>query len=96
MQPSFNLADGRGADGQGSLEDLRKGEQGIIDRLELPEEVALRLMELGFLPGSRVTAAASAPGGDPRVFRVDGSEIALRRETAARLLLRPAASASGD
>jgi Fe2+ transport system protein FeoA len=30
----------------------------------------------------------AAPGGDPRVFRVDGSEIALRRETAARLHLR--------
>jgi ferrous iron transport protein A len=32
-----------------------------------------------------VTAGLSAPGGDPRVFQVDGSEIALRRETAKRL-----------
>jgi Fe2+ transport system protein A len=45
-------------------------------------------MELGFLPGSIVTAARSAPGGDPRVFRVDGSEIALRKETAANLILK--------
>ena len=30
----------------------------------------------------------SAPGGDPRVFRVDGSEVALRRDTARRLILR--------
>ena len=71
-----------------SLKDLVKGEQGILDRLELPEDMARRLMELGFLPGSRVTAAHAAPGGDPKVFRVDGSEIALRRETAARLYLR--------
>jgi ferrous iron transport protein A len=56
--------------------------------LELPEEDARRLMELGFLPGHSVTPALSAPGGDPRVFRVDGSEIALRRETAARVLVR--------
>ena len=51
-------------------------------------------MELGFLPGSTVTAARSAPGGDPLVFRVDGAEIALRRETAAFLRLRPAKEAS--
>jgi Fe2+ transport system protein FeoA len=71
-----------------SLEDLRPGEEGVIERLDLPKDVARRLMELGFLPGQRVIRAMAAPGGDPRVFRVDGSEIALRRETAARLHLR--------
>jgi Fe2+ transport system protein FeoA len=71
-----------------SLKDLAKGEHGILDRLELPEDMARRLMELGFLPGSRIMAAHAAPGGDPKVFRVDGSEIALRSETAARLYLR--------
>ena len=71
-----------------TLAELRKGEQGILDRIDLPNDVAQRLMELGFLPGAQVTRALSAPGGDPRVFRVDGSEVALRRETAAKLLLR--------
>jgi ferrous iron transport protein A len=71
-----------------SLSELRRGEDGILDRLELPDDQALRLMELGFLPGARVVAAHSAPGGDPRVYRVDGSEFALRRETAALLKLR--------
>jgi ferrous iron transport protein A len=71
-----------------ALGDLHEGEHGILERLDLPRDVAKRLMELGFLPGSRITAARSAPGGDPRVFRVDGSEIALRRETAMHLKLR--------
>jgi ferrous iron transport protein A len=71
-----------------SLGELRPGEQGVLDRLDLPADVSRRLMELGFVPGSPVVAALSAPGGDPRVFRVDGAEIALRRETAERLLLR--------
>lgn len=71
-----------------SLRELREGERGILDRLDLPDDVARRLMELGFLPGSRVTAASSAPSGDPRVYRVDGSEVALRRETARHLFLR--------
>ena len=70
------------------LSELQEGEQGILDRIDLPETVSQRLMELGFLPGSPVTAARCAPGGDPRVFRVDGTEIALRRETALHLFLR--------
>jgi len=67
------------------LFDLRLGEQGMLQQIDLPEEEARRLMELGFLPGSHVTAAHGAPGGDPRIFQVDGSEIALRRETATQL-----------
>jgi ferrous iron transport protein A len=73
---------------QHSLLHLRKGDVAILDRLELPADDARRLMELGFLPGTPVTAGQSAPGGDPRVFRVDGSEIALRRSTAAQLIIR--------
>ena len=76
-----------------SLVDLRPGEQGVLDRLELPDDVSRRLMELGFVPGSPIIAAMSAPGGDPRVFRVDGSEIALRRETAACLTIRAGSAA---
>jgi ferrous iron transport protein A len=81
MQLSFKSA-------RHTLMELRPGEQGVLDRLDLPDEISRRLMELGFLPGSAVVAALSAPGGDPRVFRVDGAEIALRSETAACLILR--------
>lgn len=70
------------------LAELQAGDKAILDRLDLPEEIANRLMELGFLPGSTITATGSAPGGDPRVFRVDGAEIALRLETAAHLHIR--------
>src|ERR1700729_3975035 len=72
-----------------TLAQLREGESGVLDRLELPDDVARRLMELGFLPGHIIVPARSAPGGEPRVYRVDGSEVALRRETASRLILRP-------
>ena len=67
---------------------LMKGETGILDHIDLPEDDARRLMEMGFLPGHTVTRAGSAPGGDPRVFQVDGSEVALRRETARHLFLK--------
>jgi ferrous iron transport protein A len=71
-----------------NLTELKRGESGVLDRLDLPEDDARRLMEMGFLPGHAITPAHSAPGGDPRVFQVDGSEVALRRETAVKLILR--------
>jgi Fe2+ transport system protein FeoA len=71
-----------------SLVDLRQGDAAILDGIDLPSADARRLMELGFLPGTQITAGRSAPGGDPRVFQVDGSEIALRRETAKHLTVR--------
>jgi ferrous iron transport protein A len=71
-----------------TLHDLRRGEAGVVDQIDLPSDDARRLMELGFLPGARVTAGLSAPGGDPKVFQVDGSEIALRSETARRMKIR--------
>ena len=71
-----------------SLMDLRQGDAAILDGIDLPSDDARRLMELGFLPGTQITAGRSAPGGDPQVFQVDGSEIALRRETARRMTVR--------
>lgn len=71
-----------------TLVDLRRGDSATLDCIDLTGEDARRLMELGFLPGTEITAGRSAPGGDPRVFQVDGSEIALRRETARLLKIR--------
>ena len=81
--PAPNCASAR------TLAQLAEGEAGVLDRLDLPDDIARRLMELGFLPGHSIVPARSAPGGNPRVYRVDGSEVALRRETASRLILRP-------
>jgi ferrous iron transport protein A len=72
-----------------TLAELGRGEASTVLGIELPSDLANRLMELGFLPGSPVMAAFSAPGGDPRVFRVEGAEIALRRETALHILIAP-------
>lgn len=86
MQLSFKAASRRRQ--TATLADLPSGSDAVIDRLDLPEDLAGRLMELGFIPGHPVTVAGDAPGGDPRIFRVEGAEIALRRETARHILIR--------
>jgi Fe2+ transport system protein FeoA len=87
-EPTAVVRTSRGASRRKTLLDLERGRRGILDRLDLPDDIAQRLMELGFVPGHVIVPGMSAPGGDPRVFQVDGSEVALRRETAARLWLR--------
>jgi Fe2+ transport system protein FeoA len=71
-----------------TLADLVENGEAVVERIELAADLAERLMELGFVPGHHVAVGRSAPGGDPRVFRVDGGEIALRRETSSCIFVR--------
>jgi Fe2+ transport system protein FeoA len=63
-----------------ALADLQVGEHAIVRELELDQPVAEHLMNLGFVPGLEVSVERSGPGGDPRVYRVEGTEVAMRRE----------------
>ena len=63
-----------------ALADLQVGEHAIVRELELDHPVAEHLMNLGFVPGLEVSVERSGPGGDPRVYRVEGTEVAMRRE----------------
>jgi len=80
------------------LSDLRPGERARVRDLRLPRSIADHLFRLGLLPGAEVTLSGSGPGGDPKVFRVDGCDVALRRETARHILITPVrfGCASGD
>jgi ferrous iron transport protein A len=74
-----------------TLADLPAGARGTLAELRLPEDDAARLMALGFIPGTQIVMRRAAPGGDPVVYQVDGTEIAIRRETARRLILQESA-----
>lgn len=66
------------------LSQLLPGQAGEVvqlsPRIRGPER--RRLMDLGFLPGTLISADMSAPGGQPVAYRVRGALIALRREQA--------------
>ena len=71
------------------LADLAPGQAGVIDSLALPPSAAEPLMDLGLVAGSEVLAVRRAPGGDPVIYRVDGADIALRRETTRHISIVP-------
>jgi len=58
-----------------------------------------RLLDLGFTPGTRVQPVLATFVGDPRAYRVRGTTIALRRDQASAIVVRPVddvASAHAD
>lgn len=75
------------------LSNLAVGESAVLVSLDLPESVQNHLMHMGFVPDAHVVALRRAPAGDPTVYGIDGMEIALRRETAAAIRVRPVEAA---
>lgn len=58
-------------------------------RIDLPDDQVEPLLERGVLPGCRLCPIRLSPFGDP-IVSVDGSLLALRRETAGCLCVRRA------
>ena len=71
-----------------ALSDAKVGDAGVLESINLPDEVSNYLAHLGFLPGTSVEVLRRAPAGDPTVYRIDGVEVGLRNETARHILLR--------
>jgi Fe2+ transport system protein FeoA len=71
-----------------ALSDAKVGNTGIVESIDLAEEVSNYLAHLGFLPGTHVEVLRRAPAGDPTVYRIDGVEVALRGETARHIFLK--------
>ncbi|MEO6956038.1 MAG: FeoA family protein [Antricoccus sp.] len=76
-----------------TLADLKTGSVGrILDvRDDTDPATARRLVDLGFFPGAEVMMVRRAPMADPVIYRVAGSEVALRRRQARciRVLAQP-------
>ena len=47
-----------------------------------------RFVEMGFVPGTRITAMRKAPLGDPVEYAVMGSRVAIRRGDANLVIVR--------
>ena len=67
----------------------------MVDELLFDSDDTVRLMELGFIPGAAVSCQRRVPFGDLAVYQLDGAQIALRRETAKRIRVRPLTAGGG-
>jgi Fe2+ transport system protein FeoA len=70
-----------------SLNTLPYGVAARVVSVEGEGGVALRLMEMGVVPGTPVRVIKAAPLGDPLEVRVHGYHLALRRSEAETILV---------
>ncbi len=61
-----------------SLADLKLGQKGVIVSL-ITNNIPLKLLEMGCLPGNEVTLLHTAPFKCPMYLNVNGSHLAIRR-----------------
>jgi ferrous iron transport protein A len=67
-----------------TIASLHIGQRAIIQEFSI-DIVPLKLLEMGCLPGNEVSLVQTAPFQDPLYLNVNGSHLAIRKETAAQI-----------
>ena len=69
---------------QTTIAQLKKGQKAVIKSFDI-DNIPLKLIEMGCLPGNVVELIQIAPFGDPLFLSVNESHLAIRLETAAAI-----------
>jgi ferrous iron transport protein A len=70
------------------LSELKMGESGVIHSFE-NDEIFLKLMEMGCIPGEFIRVEQIAPLGDPISISVAGYQLSLRMNEADSIFISP-------
>lgn len=73
------------------LSEIKPGVKVVIREVE-NDELLLKLMEMGFIPGETITIELVAPLGDPISVSVAGYNLSLRLSEAKNILVEQPAS----
>ena len=71
---------------QTTIDFLKIGDKATIMDFDI-DTIPLKLLEMGCLPGNIVELLQIAPLGDPLYLDVNGSHLAIRIETARRIVV---------
>ncbi len=69
-----------------TLADLKRGESGYIKEIR-ESLITHKLLDMGCLPGEKITVRFHAPLGDPMCVRISGYDLVLRMEEAGTIEL---------
>lgn len=70
---------------KGTLAELPVGASATVGRVLGERRLAVRLMELGLVPGTSVRVERKAPLGDPVELSIRGYGLSIRRADAERI-----------
>lgn len=68
------------------LSDLKPGQEGVIREFN-SNEILLKLMEMGCVPGEKILMEQVAPLGDPISVNVAGYHLSLRLNEADQIMV---------
>ncbi|MFM8431239.1 MAG: ferrous iron transport protein A [Bacteroidota bacterium] len=63
------------------LSSLKKGQKAVVDHFT-DDEISLKLLEMGCVPGEEIEMLRIAPMGDPVAIRIAGYMLSLRKDEA--------------
>lgn len=69
------------------LSALPVGAVGRIAAINLQGFTKRRLLDLGFIPGTKIAVLRRSPAGDPTAYHIRGATIALRADEANNILI---------
>ena len=73
-----------------TMDRLPEGQSGRVASVDADPHMRRRLLDLGLVPGARVTCQGRSPAGDPAAYRLWGGGVWRRAPDAARGgLVRP-------
>jgi ferrous iron transport protein A len=70
------------------LSEVAPGRSATVVEIADPSPAGRRLLDLGFLPGTRIEVVRRAPLGDPTSFSLRGTVFCLRRSQSAQIRVR--------
>ncbi len=73
---------------QMGLDALRPGAEAVVEQMNVSKALSGRLMDFGFVPGTRVRCCYRSPGGQVTAISCRGSVIALRTRDLKHILVR--------
>lgn len=71
-----------------TLKQLKPGDKGFVERIDIEGVMRRRLLDLGFIKGAVVTCIRHSPLGDPIAFEVSSTVIALRESESKNIFIR--------
>lgn len=71
------------------LNDLKIGDEAIIDKLNANSNIKARLMDMGLIKGTKITPIIKNPGGNMIAYQVRGTVIALRKDDTSEIKVYP-------
>ena len=72
-----------------TIKDLKPGQSGIITSVGGKGALRQHFLDMGVIPGVKVTLIKLAPLGDPIELRIHGYELTLRLNDAAKITIKP-------